>query len=90
MSLQRTDEELDVLLDVSQPVPWGRPREEFLATLVASLQASGERGPGAVHRAAARVQGQFLVAMRQEAERASEARFTFNRKRHAFSKLQEL
>jgi hypothetical protein len=66
--LQLTDEEIAVLLDVARPIPWGKPREEFLAALAATLIANGEPGPGAIHRAARQLRGRYIVGLRQETE----------------------
>jgi hypothetical protein len=58
--LQLNDKEIAILLELARPIRWGKPREEFLETVAAILAAGGERGPGAIHRAARAVQRRFI------------------------------
>jgi hypothetical protein len=63
--LQFSDEEMDLLLSLSQPIePWRRT--EFLTAVAAELEASGEMdGPGVVHRVARQVQRKFWEPPRE-------------------------
>ena len=60
MPLSFSAEEMDLLLELSQPIDQ-RLRPEFLAAVAAELEASGQGGgAGVMHRVARTVQRRFF------------------------------
>ena len=59
MPLQFSDEEMTLLLELSQPIEH-HLRPQFLATVAAEIETRGQAdGPGLVHRVARQVQRKF-------------------------------
>jgi hypothetical protein len=62
-----TDEELDILFSLARPIAQ-EARQGFLAVVAETLVSDGQRGPGAVWRAARSAQSAFLLDVRRAAE----------------------
>lgn len=73
-----TEEEADIVFALAQPVP-SAVRQGFLAVVIETLAANGQRGPGAAYRAAREVQGVFIADLRVEASMVGTPRYSQNR-----------
>jgi hypothetical protein len=70
-----TDAELDILFALAGPIAVDM-RQGFLAVVAEALAESGERGPGAAHRAARTAQGPFICDLRRAAESEGTPRYS--------------
>ena len=60
-----SDEEVDVLLGLAEPIAYGR-RDEFLQAVAATLASCPQVGPGEVYRRARELQRNFVLEAQRE------------------------